>query len=162
MFFNRAKAQRRKVLLLDCFFSLSQSSFENCCPSPDRSENPFVPVPRLREPQKIAADSRKQLHIQIPNFKNFRFQQNFNLKLYLQGFKNLSGSVGAKNYSYLYSRNLYLYIGIKEQTRQILENCRVGNGMIYPYIIINRNELPSLEKFWLLYRTELAIPENKQ
>jgi len=34
---------------------------ENECPSPDRSGNPFVPVPRLREAQKIETDSRKQL-----------------------------------------------------------------------------------------------------
>jgi hypothetical protein len=28
-------------------------SYENECPSPDGRENPFVPVPRLREAQKI-------------------------------------------------------------------------------------------------------------
>jgi hypothetical protein len=35
----------------------NETSYEKNSPSPDGRENPFVPVPKPREPQKIAADS---------------------------------------------------------------------------------------------------------
>jgi hypothetical protein len=63
--FNRAEMQRRRVLFPALIILKIPSYKKTNVPTPDRSGNPFVPVPRLREAQKIETNSGIKLLIQI-------------------------------------------------------------------------------------------------